>query len=463
MRWLLRNQIVVPMTAVLLTTVLAVSVTTAFLAARRTTAELERLLQNIARTVSDARFPLTESVLLQMRGLSGAEFVLRNDSGRIVAQTVTPPSDVEWRSLSDAGGVASLRLSRSIALSDGRYFHAAVRLSVRGNVAESQTLHLFYPEANYQQAWRDAVLPPLLIGAVALAGMTVAALWIAARVSRPLMTLNRQVEQIADGQFLPMSLPPRDDEVRDLSQSVNRLAEMLTSYESEVRRSERLRTLDQLGGGIAHQLRNAVTGCRLAVDLHLADCPLGADDESLMVAKRQLALMETAIQRFLTLGQPKSESHVRRLDLVELINTTVPLVLPTARHAQVDLRWSPPSESLWVDADSGELEQLVVNLLLNALDAVTSQVHNPADRWVEVSCESHGDRLSVRVRDSGNGPSDKVRDRLFTPFVTDKPSGVGLGLAVAQEIARRHGGEVAWTREANVTSFCVDLPRGRSI
>lgn len=457
MRWPLRNQIVVPMAAILLATVLAVSITTAILAARRTTSELERLLREITRTVRDARFPLTEPVLLQMRGLSGAEFVLVDDHGQRIAQTVALPNDTSL--LKSSAERTRLSLDHSIHLELGRYFHVAVPLPARGPSAADQTLHLLYPEANYQRAWRDAVLPPLMIGAAALVGMTTVAVWIAGRVSQPLAVLQRQVNEIANGKYRPLPLPPRDDEVRDVSHAVNRLAEKLASYETEVRRSERLRTLDQLGGGIAHQLRNSVTGCRLALDLHLGECPAGANDESLNVAKRQLALMEASIQRFLTLGQPSSERPTQPLNLVALVNDLVPLILPAMRHAQVELRWTPPRDALWVAATAGELEQLTINLVLNALDAVAAHVQNPSDRWVELACESRDGRALLQIRDSGPGPSVDVRDRLFTPFVTDKSGGVGLGLAVAQEIAHRHGGEVFWSRTANVTCFCVALPR----
>ena len=84
---------------------------------------------------------------------------------------------------------------------------------------------------------------------------------------------------------------------------------MLTEYEHQVRRSEQMRTLTMLGASIAHQLRNAVTGCRMALDLHAADCrgsgrDRGSDSgECLEVAQRQLKLMESQLQRFLHVGE----------------------------------------------------------------------------------------------------------------------------------------------------------------
>ena len=458
MRWTLRNQIVWPMAAVMLITVLAVSVTTALLAGFRAKSELKRQFRDVARTVSDARFPLTEPVLLQMRGLSGAEFVLMDATGRSLARTIALPSGFDPHSVSETTSADNVSLDHGVPLETGRYFHAIVRVMPRDVSAEVHALHIFYPEENYQRAWHDAVLPPLGIGAAALIGMIALAVWISGRVSRPLGTLNRQVEHIANGVFSPLPLPARDDEIRDLSTAVNRMAEMLTQYEADVRRTERLRTLTQLGGGIAHQLRNSATGCRIALDLHATECPLGSGDETLSVAKQQLSLMENAIQRFLTLGKPSLDTPRQRLDLVEFLEGVLPLVRPAARHADVELRWQRLVEPLWIAADAGELEQLVLNLLLNALDAAKCQPENHAPRWVEVACSASDGRVTLRVRDSGSGPAVAVQERLFEPFVTAKPDGVGLGLAVAQEIARRHGGKVEWERGGDATCFRVDLP-----
>lgn len=459
MRWPLRNQIVWPMVAVMLCTVLAVSVTTALLAGLRAKSELERQFRDVARTVSDARFPLTEPVLLQLRGLSGAEFVLMDEAGRMVAGTIVLPQSFDPHSVREVAGAEISPLEYGLSLENGRYFHAGVRLAPRSVGAEAHALHIFYPEQNYQRAWRDAVLPPLAIGATALIVMIALAVWIARRVSRPLGTLHQQVEQIANGDYSPLPLPARNDEIRDLSAAVNRMAEMLARYEADVRRTERLRTLTQLGGGIAHQLRNSATGCRMALDIHATECPLGDGDESLSVAKRQLSLMENAIQRFVTLGKPGLNAPLQRIDLVKFVEGVLPLVRPAARHADIELRWQRFDEPLWVAADAGELEQLILNLLLNALDAASGQSDNRAPRWVQVECSAREERATLRVLDSGKGPAAEVQERLFEPFVTAKPDGVGLGLAVAREIARRHGGEVVWERGGDATCFRVDLPR----
>src|SRR5262249_59674495 len=108
---------------------------------------------------------------------------------------------------------------------------------------------------------------------------------------------GRQVSRIAQADYSPMPLPARNDELRDLGHDVNRLAAQLSEMERAIRRSERLTLLGQLAGGLAHQLRNHVTGALMAVQLHARECD--TDPESLDVALRQLALTEENLKQFL--------------------------------------------------------------------------------------------------------------------------------------------------------------------
>ena len=116
-----------------------------------------------------------------------------------------------------------------------------------------------------------------------------------------------------------------DDEIRDLSAAVNRTAAMLAEYEEQVRRSEQMRTLTILGASIAHQLRNAATGCRMALDLHADECHATESRECLDVARRQLRLMESQLQRFLRVGKQPTEMVKRDVDLGDLMDELLPL------------------------------------------------------------------------------------------------------------------------------------------
>src|SRR5205823_4546358 len=132
-----------------------------------------------------------------------------------------------------------------------------------------------------ESLWRDArwgaIWPSLGLGAsVGLVAMGLA-VGQARRVSGRVRELERRARLIAGGDFSPMPLPGRDDEVRDLGRSINEMAQRLAQFQKTAAAAERLRLLGQVSGGLAHQLRNGLTGARLAVQLYLREAPPGAD------------------------------------------------------------------------------------------------------------------------------------------------------------------------------------------
>jgi signal transduction histidine kinase len=252
-----------------------------------------------------------------------------------------------------------------------------------------------------------------------------------------------------------MPLPPLNDERRDLAAALNTTAEKLNRYETQIRQGERMKTLGRLGAGMAHQLRNAITGARMALDLHAAELPAKMDRESLTMAGRQLALMEAYLKRFLTLG--RSETPVRQdVNLSALASEALQLVAPICRHHAISVTWQPPDQDSSLRGDADALRQMLLNVLINAIEAV--QPLPVAERKIGIELPSTSDgKIPIRIWDHGPGPATNVAPRLFEPFVTDKPDGTGLGLAVAQDIAQGHGGTIRWHRSGGTTVFEVEL------
>lgn len=458
MRWSLRNQILLPMAGLMLVTLLGVSALNVYLAVQRTRSQIESQLRDVTRTIVEATYPLTDNVLRQMHGLSGAELVVASEGGQRLAGSVMwdlsdlPPGD-------SIGSWTELQLGQPIGVAGQRYFHSALILPRNNAPGVARRLHVFYPESRYSEALWDAVLPPSVVGIVALVMIMVLAHWFASRLTQPIGQLQSQVERISQGEFVPMSLPERNDELRDLALAVNRMTELLANYEDEVRRSEQLRTLGILRGGIAHQMRNAVTGCRMALELHgralRAQAVMTEDDaESLDVALRQLALIEQQLQKFLS--EQQAPLVTAEVDLAELVSGVLPLIAPAAKHLGVALDWEAPTKRYLVQADVTALEQLTGNLLLNALDAAATAA---GQKRVRIELSRATDRsVALSVFDNGPGPSQQIGSKLFEPLVTDKRGGTGLGLSVVREVAQQHGGNVSWQRQEGWTCFRVELP-----
>ncbi len=449
MRFSIRYQLLLPLLALMLG-VVAMSTWTAWSSGQRERRRIESQMENIASTVNAVSFPLNTQTFHLMKGLSGADFLLcdeqrtpiEDDEGR--PKTTLPKAPT---GLPSPHATFQAEFEQTVRVGDDN--HVCVGVSVRHGTG--LVLYIFYPESRWREAVTQALRPALFLGVLGSLASILLTIAVTQRTSSRIQELERRTRLIAAGDFSRMPLPHRDDELRDLAQSVNEMAQRLAEYRDTIRTTERLRLLGQVSGGLAHQLRNGVTGAKLAVQLHTRETPGAADSETLQVALRQLSLVEIHLKRFLDLGKSLKLDR-KRCDLRRIVREVAELMAPQCRHANIELR-SECGTELLLFADEGQLGQLLLNLLTNAVEAA-----GPGG-WVALLCgASEPDRAFLEIVDSGPGPSAELAERLFEPFVTGKPEGVGLGLAVARQVADAHGGSVAWRRDPGATCFRIELP-----
>ena len=449
MRPTIRGQVLVPVLAVQAAAVVVLAAVAATSAARRVEEQVVDRLHAVIATLAGSSFPMTPAVLNAMRGLSGAHFLLTDRSGEIRLSTLGAatalPAIVPAAPLDDR--LESPGRSPVIALGGERYFAASVPI---GSVSDrSPILLVLYPEAAWRQARWDAALPPIVVGLAAIAVMAGATGWVAHRLGARLRRLEQQTAAIAGGDFRPLDPGPRRDEVGDLARSINVMSRRLGEMREAIRRTERSGVLAQLAAGLAHGLRNAATGARMAIQVHAKRCP-ATSDGSLDVALRQLALGEEQIKALLAIGRP--ERIVSSIvEAEQVVHEVFAMAEPICRHSAVDLR-RDASERLLVLADADALRAAVLNLALNAIEAA-----GPGGA-VGLSVDRRDEFVRFVVEDSGPGPPPDIAESLFEPFVTSKPEGVGLGLAVAKRFATDHGGTLVWERDGSRTRFVLALP-----
>jgi signal transduction histidine kinase len=421
----------------------------AWLATARSERETVEQLRRLANTLNGAQFPVSK-VLDPMKGLSGAEFVAIDDKGQIIASTVPRASPREIAQIvSSAPGMDALIDRPSAQLMNVRYFPALLPASRPSDYA---ALLVLYPEQRWRAARRDAAWPPLAIGAVTLLLMVAMSAWLSRRLGTRIRNVQELFAQIADGEFgHAMASWPRD-ELHELILSANRLSDQLQQMQHTIRHTERMRLLAQLAGGLAHQLRNAVTGARMAVQLHQKRCGNAASDDSLQVALRQLTLTEEQVKGLLAMGrqQPQTTNQGNLLDLLREVEQ---LLSPACSHAHVMWKCILPENANQVRIDDFEnVRSALLNLALNAIEAAR------ASGTVEIRTSVHQQTIQLDVCDSGPGPAADLKDTLFEPFVSSKPEGVGLGLAIARQVAEMQGGTLEWRRSEGQTIFRLSLP-----
>ncbi len=220
----------------------------------------------------------------------------------------------------------------------------------------------------------------------------------------------------------------------------------LEAMRQRIQRTERNALLSQLAMGLAHQLRNALTGVRLSIQIHERKCQQVNTDRTLQIALKQLSLVEEQVKGLLALGR-RERKPPRLFDAKGLVLEVMDLVGPIAEHARVKLVHAFSEGAGAIEGDVDAIKSAVLNLVLNAIEAA-----GPGG-GVEVRAKASEVGLSIDVVDTGSGPEDQVSSSIFDPFVTSKPEGVGLGLALAKQVAEDHSGSLAWKRIDNKTIF----------
>ena len=341
-------------------------------AARGAERRLAEQQWGVARTLTEPPFfPLTEPVLRKMQKFSGAEFLFTHPAGPVQSTfpdpRPEPPADVPTAAQPESDEEHTLGPPVTVLEREYR----CLRLPLKPpHPNAGGNLYIFYPESLRRTAVADAVRPLVILGGAGGLVAVAFAFAFGSRLVRRVRDLDARTRLIAGGDFRPMPLSGADDELRDLCEAVNDMARRLAGFQDELQRSERLRVLGQFSGGLAHQLRNAAAGAKLAVELFLAENP-GADPEPLRVALRQLARIEANLKQFLALGKPPAGER-KPCDLVKLIDPGVVSLLESrsCQHAGTAVVREPPAEPCVVPGDAtGRLSHLLGNVIGNAVEA----------------------------------------------------------------------------------------------
>ena len=455
MRWPIRNQILVPFALLQGLAIMIISLSASWTAAQRAERESISRLDQVVRTLSESRFPVQSSVLEQMKGLSGADFIATDAQGRLTASTLPEAQALSILRTPRATVTHLDRLSefQPVSVADETWLIGGVQTQ---RSPELKELLVLIPEREWQAIRNEVILPPLLIGAFTLLAMVGLSYMIAAKLGTRLDRMQRHVGKLSAMEFENLLPVNGNDELTSLALSINRMAVDLQQATQLIRLSERTTLITQVAGGLAHQLRNSITGARMAIQLHMRRSP-NSDVESLLVANRQLSLTENQIRGLLSLTRDAQQEPVPG-QIDQVLVTVRDLLEPQFRHSATRLEIEFPTEltlnSLAV-ADAEQVQSAMLNLIQNALEACRP------DGQVRVVVTLTAVQIVVDVLDNGPGIADDVKGRIFEPFVTGKPEGVGLGLTLAAQVAESADGKLTCERIDLWTRFRFQIRRIR--
>ncbi|MBN2476301.1 MAG: HAMP domain-containing protein [Pirellulales bacterium] len=323
----------------------------------------------------------------------------------------------------------------------------------------------------------------IVVGVLAFSGV------LAYYITAPVRALGDSAEALGNNDFegaLRCLPAPRRDEIGTLRNAFAEMAQQLRDRQSSLEtrvglteaelqkadvrlqstiaaaaRSEQLAALGRLASGVAHEIRTPLTSLKLYLQSaqdDLSDSPEQAED--FQVASRQITRIETTINQFLSFAKPQ-EPVLEEVDFSSLIDEALLVVRPRANHQGVVVQTLVAPGLPRVDGDARQLGEVVVNLLVNALEEMPD---GGSLRISARSCNNRIDGMTTRwvridVADDGPGISPANRELLFEPFFTTKASGSGLGLAIVRGTIHRHGGIIRVKTELQAgTTFSIFLP-----
>ncbi len=313
---------------------------------------------------------------------------------------------------------------------------------------------------SFQATDRHRVLVIAGAGAVAICGVIIVVL--ASTIQRPMIELQEQIERVGEGDLsASVTFAKRNDEIGDLGRNFNRIVQQLRESREEIEhlhrtqmsRAEHFATLGELAAGLAHEIRNPLAGIAGVIEIVGRDLPPTSPAKVVVKDVRQEI---TQINRILTDLLETARPRAPEMQSSDL-NTTVEHAVMLARQQvlskPIKIDFTPAGTVIEVEHDSDQIHQVLLNLLLNSVQAIDGT------GLVRIAVFAQNSSAIVTVTDNGRGIAPEHLPNIFRPFYTTKGNGTGLGLSLARRIVEQHHGQISVESSTGKgTTFSVVLP-----
>jgi signal transduction histidine kinase len=279
------------------------------------------------------------------------------------------------------------------------------------------------------------------------------------RNTEPIETLMGATREIAKGSFGHRVSINSRDEFETLGTAFNDMSEKLKETQALLVRAARTSTMGQMAGGIMHEIKQPLTAISLQLQVALMKKP--SDDDM----RRHLETSLNAVERLNgILAKFRSFSHtsvkaMKSLSLVEVINIVLELFEHELRQKKIDCAVQSDDRLPFILGDSQELQQVISNLLMNAMHALEEEQEDP--RRITIKTYSIEDNIFFEIEDNGCGIPEEIRGRIFDPFFTTKgpDKGTGLGMAIVESVLHKHHARIEVESEVGIgTKFRIVFP-----
>ena len=241
-------------------------------------------------------------------------------------------------------------------------------------------------------------------------------------------------------------------ELRQTTHKLQSAHEQLQSSFAQLRRADRLAAIGELAAGLAHEIRNPLGSIQGAIDIAERTPIDERRREFLAVIKKEANRLNGLLTNLLDFARPRTPT-IRPAPIDGIVESIVTLISHTAQQRGVRLQQAVADNLPLVECDAEQLQQALLNVILNALQAT------PSGGTVSLSATESGGAILIRVRDEGTAVEEAEMDKIFEPFYTAKEGGTGLGLSISHRILAQHGGQITAERNPGKgMTFTLILP-----
>jgi len=313
-------------------------------------------------------------------------------------------------------------------------------------------------------SWRDPERHIVLLvagaGAVAICGALLVVLTYT--VQRPMVELQQKIAELGSGDLnVSVSFAHRNDEICDLGRNFNHMVQQLRENREEIERlhrtqmsrAEHFATLGEVATGLAHEIRNPLAGIAGVIEIIGRDLPTTSPARAVVKDVRQeIARINHIVTDLLQTARPHPPK-VRKSDLNTTVEHAVMLGRQQAMAKGIEIALHKDPSLPEVEHDSDQIHQVLLNLLLNAQQAIDQKGR------IAVTVVRKGQSAVIEVADNGRGIAPDHLPNIFRPFYTTKGDGTGLGLSLARRIVEDHQGRIDVSSTVGKgTTFAVVLP-----
>ena len=244
---------------------------------------------------------------------------------------------------------------------------------------------------------------------------------------------------------------------RVLEDKVSEVKADLEEKHIELLRTEKLATIGEIATRIAHEIRNPLSGIAVALENLKSGNMYGERDGRIQEIISEVSRLDNIIKELFQLAKPREVSLVSGSPN-ELVERVVSLTSSNARSKAIDIEVIPASDDHEIVLDFELMEQVLMNLVINAIDSIDGP-----DGKIIIRSYNSGDTFNIEVSDSGSGITPMDMERIFEPFYSTKKTGTGLGLAISKRIIEVHKGKITVeSREEKGSRFTLTLPTNLS-